>query len=66
MAATSVVILFVEKNKYGGGNPYCPRETPPWQKPITNFFVHKAGQENGESSSSSATTTSGDLEESKF
>ncbi|CAG9790576.1 unnamed protein product [Diatraea saccharalis] len=23
----------------GGGNPVCPRETPKWQKPITNFFV---------------------------
>ncbi|XP_072947093.1 uncharacterized protein [Epargyreus clarus] len=22
-----------------GGNPVCPRETPKWQKPITNFFV---------------------------
>lgn len=23
----------------GGGNPVCPRETPKWQKPITNFFI---------------------------
>lgn len=22
----------------GGGNTVCPRETPAWQKPITNFF----------------------------
>lgn len=22
----------------GGGNPVCHRETPGWQKPITNFF----------------------------
>ncbi|KAJ0169573.1 hypothetical protein K1T71_014758 [Dendrolimus kikuchii] len=22
-----------------GGNPVCPRETPKWQKPITNFFI---------------------------
>ncbi|CAH2064851.1 unnamed protein product, partial [Iphiclides podalirius] len=24
---------------HGGGNPVCPRETPKWQKPITNFFI---------------------------
>ncbi|CAK1592675.1 unnamed protein product [Parnassius mnemosyne] len=24
---------------YSGGNPVCPRETPKWQKPITNFFI---------------------------
>ncbi|XP_053622948.1 PCNA-associated factor-like [Plodia interpunctella] len=24
-----------------GGNPVCPRETPNWQKPITNFFINK-------------------------
>lgn len=24
-----------------GGNPVCPRETPKWQKPITNFFICK-------------------------
>ncbi|KAL6423781.1 hypothetical protein ACFW04_010331 [Cataglyphis niger] len=23
---------------YGGGNPYHPRETPEWQKPITSFM----------------------------
>ncbi|XP_026760449.1 PCNA-associated factor-like [Galleria mellonella] len=26
---------------YSGGNPVCPRETPKWQKPITNFFITK-------------------------
>ncbi|KAF2884233.1 hypothetical protein ILUMI_21925 [Ignelater luminosus] len=27
-------------DKGGGGlNPICPRETPAWQKPITNFFT---------------------------
>ncbi|XP_046686997.1 PCNA-associated factor-like [Homalodisca vitripennis] len=26
------------KKKHSGGNPYCPRETPAWQKPITQFF----------------------------
>uniref|UniRef100_A0A2A4JH83 PCNA-associated factor n=1 Tax=Heliothis virescens TaxID=7102 RepID=A0A2A4JH83_HELVI len=24
-----------------GGNPVCPRETPKWQRPITNFFINK-------------------------
>ncbi|XP_023940779.1 uncharacterized protein LOC112047772 isoform X2 [Bicyclus anynana] len=24
---------------YSGGNSVCPRETPKWQKPITNFFI---------------------------
>ncbi|XP_075989776.1 uncharacterized protein LOC142985466 [Anticarsia gemmatalis] len=28
----------------GGGNPVCPRETPKWQKPITNFFICKDGE----------------------
>ncbi|KAL2714690.1 PCNA-associated factor-like [Vespula squamosa] len=23
---------------YSGGNPYHPRDTPEWQKPITNFM----------------------------
>uniref|UniRef100_A0A1B6G4T3 PCNA-associated factor n=1 Tax=Cuerna arida TaxID=1464854 RepID=A0A1B6G4T3_9HEMI len=26
------------KKKHSGGNSYCPRETPAWQKPITQFF----------------------------
>ncbi|XP_045541260.1 PCNA-associated factor [Papilio machaon] len=24
---------------HSGGNPVCPRETPIWQRPITNFIV---------------------------
>ncbi|XP_069364547.1 PCNA-associated factor-like isoform X2 [Maniola hyperantus] len=24
---------------HSGGNSVCPRETPKWQKPITNFFI---------------------------
>lgn len=27
-----------KSNSSIGGNPVCPRETPNWQKPITNFF----------------------------
>uniref|UniRef100_A0A8C2I4B0 PCNA-associated factor n=1 Tax=Cyprinus carpio TaxID=7962 RepID=A0A8C2I4B0_CYPCA len=26
------------KSKYAGGNPVCPRPTPPWQKGIGDFF----------------------------
>ncbi|KAJ8704789.1 hypothetical protein PYW08_012109 [Mythimna loreyi] len=26
---------------HSGGNPVCPRETPKWQRPITNFFINK-------------------------
>ncbi|KAJ8706738.1 hypothetical protein PYW07_012816 [Mythimna separata] len=26
---------------HSGGNPVCPRETPKWQRPITNFFIQK-------------------------
>ncbi|RVE43025.1 hypothetical protein evm_012337 [Chilo suppressalis] len=29
------------KGGSGGGNSVCPRETPKWQKPITNFFICK-------------------------
>ncbi|XP_064475019.1 PCNA-associated factor-like [Ornithodoros turicata] len=26
-------------DKYSGGNPYCPRPTPPWQKEISGFLI---------------------------
>ncbi|CAH2211289.1 PCNA-associated factor-like [Pararge aegeria] len=29
---------------YSGGNTVCPRETPKWQKPITNFFIQNQAQ----------------------
>ncbi|GFV28581.1 hypothetical protein TNCV_3985321 [Trichonephila clavipes] len=29
-----------------GGNPYCPRPTPEWQMPITEFFDRKHSEEN--------------------
>ncbi|KAI8796074.1 PCNA-associated factor [Biomphalaria glabrata] len=55
------------KNKYGGGNPVCPRPTPEWQKEISNFFVKpipnsNPSSENSSSSSqtSSSSTSSGD------
>ncbi|XP_075217995.1 PCNA-associated factor-like [Lycorma delicatula] len=44
-----------KNNKYSGGNPYCPRETPAWQKSITCFFPASSdddNQANGEASNS--------------
>ncbi|KPI99617.1 hypothetical protein RR46_02531 [Papilio xuthus] len=29
---------------HSGGNPVCPRETPIWQRPITNFVVTKKAE----------------------
>lgn len=43
-------MFFLEK-KYSGGNPYCPRETPAWQKPITSFFNPPSNSNGGSSSS---------------
>lgn len=31
-------LLRSAKSKYAGGNPVCPRPTPPWQKGIGDFF----------------------------
>ncbi|XP_076336447.1 PCNA-associated factor-like [Tachypleus tridentatus] len=28
-------------DKYAGGNPYCPRPTPSWQKEISAFLIPK-------------------------
>ncbi|XP_076241404.1 uncharacterized protein LOC143183642 [Calliopsis andreniformis] len=30
---------------YSGGNPYHPRETPEWQKPITCFLNQNSSKE---------------------
>ncbi|GIY60585.1 hypothetical protein CEXT_9951 [Caerostris extrusa] len=35
-----------KSDKYSGGNPYCPRPTPEWQKPITGFFSKKPNNGN--------------------
>lgn len=45
------IILLLGKS-YSGGNPYHPRETPEWQKPITNFMNQNVTKENDVSSSS--------------
>ncbi|GIY03481.1 hypothetical protein CDAR_622631 [Caerostris darwini] len=35
-----------KSDRYSGGNPYCPRPTPEWQKPITGFFSKKPNNGN--------------------
>ncbi|XP_078039099.1 PCNA-associated factor [Augochlora pura] len=35
---------------YSGGNPYHPRETPVWQKPITFFLNQDSSKEHPPSS----------------
>ncbi|KAK2587863.1 hypothetical protein KPH14_003960 [Odynerus spinipes] len=47
---------------YSGGNPYHPRETPEWQKPITNFLNQSTSTEYTGSSTSKATENDGNNE----
>ncbi|PSN51047.1 hypothetical protein C0J52_15419 [Blattella germanica] len=49
------------KKDYSGGNPYCPRETPPWQKSITHFF--KTTPNDGGNTSEEKTKMDVDLQE---
>lgn len=35
---TRTFIFTAAGKSHGGGNPYHPRETPEWQKPITSFM----------------------------
>lgn len=35
---------------YSGGNPYHPRDTPQWQKPITCFINQNSSKDAGDSS----------------
>lgn len=40
--SSSIIICFaLHADKYSGGNPVHPRETPVWQKEITCFFQLK-------------------------
>ncbi|KAM7296165.1 PCNA-associated factor [Ixodes scapularis] len=34
-------------DRYSGGNAYCPRPTPAWQKEITTFFTAKPKEPSG-------------------
>ncbi|XP_015598113.1 PCNA-associated factor [Cephus cinctus] len=45
---------------YSGGNPYHPRETPNWQKPITSFFQQEASKDKEESTASEISASSMD------
>ncbi|KZC10542.1 hypothetical protein WN55_01979 [Dufourea novaeangliae] len=45
----SVIVSSKGKN-YSGGNPYHPRETPNWQKPITCFLNQGSSKEITDSS----------------
>lgn len=49
------------KNKPGssGGNSYHPRETPEWQKPITNFFITPSSSHESMGGSGTSKVTSG-------
>ncbi|XP_037571030.1 PCNA-associated factor-like [Dermacentor silvarum] len=51
-------------DKYGGGNPYCPRPTPPWQKEITRFLVKTSASEDENGQQPSETATSSDASDS--
>lgn len=44
--------------KYNGINSYCPREIPPWQKEITNFFHPKHPGETSKFSNEEQTASS--------
>ncbi|XP_050045599.1 PCNA-associated factor-like [Dermacentor andersoni] len=45
-------------DKYGGGNAYCPRPTPPWQKEISGFLVKTSASEDDREQPSEAATSS--------
>ncbi|XP_070386349.1 PCNA-associated factor-like [Dermacentor albipictus] len=47
-------------DKYGGGNAYCPRPTPPWQKEISGFLVKTSASEDDNREQPSETATSSD------
>ncbi|XP_037563922.1 PCNA-associated factor-like [Dermacentor silvarum] len=51
-------------DKYGGGNSYCPRPTPPWQKEISGFLVKTSASEDENGQQPSETATSSDASDS--
>ncbi|XP_029843228.2 PCNA-associated factor [Ixodes scapularis] len=48
-------------DRYSGGNAYCPRPTPPWQKEITTFFTAKPKEPSGSSESGEGSSTQADV-----
>ncbi|XP_037511600.1 PCNA-associated factor [Rhipicephalus sanguineus] len=51
-------------DKYGGGNSYCPRPTPPWQKEISGFLVKASTPEEENQPQTSETASSSDASDS--
>lgn len=47
----------VKGDKSGGGNPYCPRPTPAWQKEIAGFLVKQKAPEEGQQSSGAGSSS---------
>ncbi|KAH7963174.1 hypothetical protein HPB52_019897 [Rhipicephalus sanguineus] len=52
------------RDKYGGGNSYCPRPTPPWQKEISGFLVKASTPEEENQPQTSETASSSDASDS--
>lgn len=57
-ALKSSFVWFADKS--GGGNPYCPRPTPAWQKEIAGFLVKQKAPEEMQSSSASSSSEATD------
>uniref|UniRef100_A0A131XQY9 PCNA-associated factor n=1 Tax=Hyalomma excavatum TaxID=257692 RepID=A0A131XQY9_9ACAR len=49
-------------DKYGGGNSYCPRPTPSWQKEISGFLVKASTSSEDENQPQLCETASGSNE----
>ncbi|XP_012276233.1 PCNA-associated factor [Orussus abietinus] len=56
-AAPMSVSNGAQSKTYSGGNPYHPRETPNWQKPITTFFNQPFTNSDGALSSTGINDT---------
>ena len=48
-ATPKKVIKSGKGKSYAGGNPYHPRDTPEWQKPITCFINQNSSKDAGDS-----------------
>ncbi|XP_076759235.1 PCNA-associated factor [Xylocopa sonorina] len=48
---------------YSGGNPYHPRETPEWQKPITSFLNQNSMNTAADSSETQENNDAGSSKE---
>lgn len=52
-----MIVVFSDSNSQSGGNAICPRETPQWQKPITNFFNQNSGTISHDNENTSSLNT---------